>query len=519
MKNLMTLIIPIFLCGLLNGQTPILVSDFSDGAESTFTNLYRGANGNDFAILNGSTPENGTEPIILKDGQLTLLDIMEGTEGSWPGSYLAHDGFVYFETDYLEDAAVVWRTDGTEAGTIKIFESENSGTNYISGIIEAASGELYFTNVDDLYRIVDDGAEFVASNVMFESNSQKGNTYTKYKSHFAFLRKSSELELVEYDGTDFNVLGTVPAGFIATFHGLGEVDGGLVFHVVDFSDEEVEGIYSYSEQEGMITKKDLDLQDLEPRRSFNLNGESQVYYFYNDGWVTMDANDNGIKETLQTGGEYWLQEYDFQVNGDKFIYVSSSPFGADPTLGISDGTAVGTSMLMTAEASYFSNNFLVHDDLIIFGDGISNGFDANIYVVNTVTGVWEKMYQFSGNVINGQGFTPVLVEGNRLYFSAESDFEIGQEMYYIESAILDPTSVEDGSKLTELDVEYYNQSLMVKSEATSSLVVEIYTIDGRLIQSLNGNTNELLHFDTVEKTLLFRFLMEDGAYSEIKTFE
>ena len=518
MKNATNFALSFLLCLSLSAQSPVLVSDFTLGPDDTFDFRYTGANGSDFAILATDFLENGQEPIILKDGELTLLDLVPGSDSSQPKHFMEIGGLVYFSSKFLDDASAIWRTDGTEEGTVRVFESENSGTNYITGILETDSGEIYFTNVDDLYRINGDTSEFVISGVSFSDFSQFGPSQVPYGSHFVFLRKETELELVEYDGTDLNVLGTTPAGFISNFYGLGVVDGGLIFHISDFSDETIEGVYVYRESESMIVKKNIEVVDPEPRRSFNLNNKLQVYLFYGDGWYTIDANGDGPKEIIQSEFDYWLQGYSSKVNGDKFIFQSSDPFGDDPTISISDGTKAGTKVLMTAEASYFSHNFLIHKEYIIFADGTSNGFDANIYYINTETEDWGKLYQFSGNVINGQNFNPVYVEGDKLYFTSEDDADIGTEMYYLQNQLFDPVSISDTKILSQLNVKYFEESLQVLTNENEALHLEIYNVSGSLIQKVEARTNEIISFSSDQKTLVFRFILEDGEYSEIKVF-
>ena len=79
-------------------------------------------------------------------GARLLKDINPGTAGSWPNSFVHHDGNVFFGAD-RPGARPLWQTDGTSDGTVLVPGTESGG---VDDDLEAQSvgGILYFTHDD-----------------------------------------------------------------------------------------------------------------------------------------------------------------------------------------------------------------------------------------------------------------------------------------------------------------------------------------------------------------------------------
>ncbi len=494
MKNFLRSIFIVVLGSNLAFAQPELVSDFNAGAAggiSEFNN--RGHYIGDVIVLPVIDSEFGEELGVLKDGELQLLkDLNPGAADGSPRGFVTYDSLLYFIADDTEAEEVIWSTDGTEAGTQQVFLLPE-GEELFWNLIPSEEAGLFFATFDSLYRSPDGITyEGILSNVeLRDPLSNPNSTYCLFDGGIAFLRDRSqdeELQLWAFkDSLELLGIASYPT-ILYKYRGLTPVSDGLIFTLEgSFTMNEGEGIYGYVAESGS-----LDRIPNAPPALAHLALSSNRALFFGDGDFYVVNSAAGPAEVIISDVEPGVQfnQIPHAAANNRSIFLSDDPFAEDLRVSQTAGSIFTTSTVATLEVPNFSN-FLAFDRFVFFANGTFNGFEANIYYVDTENPVAQLIYAYPDGVTGFRSVQPIGVQNGKLYFASDVDDTVGRELYALDTGIDDlvnSTEYIDNGPQPELQFAGEHFSLAYGEDLP--VRVSAYDLNGRLIRQWDTRTNQ-----------------------------
>ncbi len=297
-------------------------------------NLYFSANNNDIELYKINLMSNNIE--IVKD--------INPNGYSYPRVFENVADILYFSADDGVHGRELWRSDGTESGTVMVKDINPNGDSYLGSFVNI-NGILYFTAIDGT-----NGRELWRSNgtetgtVMVKDINSNGSSNPQYLTNVngtLYFRADSGLgnKLYKSDGT---ANGTVVVKNINPLL-LTNVDGTLFFTAND-------GVHgrelwkSDGTEAGTVMVKDI-----------NQNGDSNPYDLIEVNGILYFIADDGVhgKELYKSDGTAngTVMLKDINPNGDSNPYNLTeingvlyfiADDGTGKKLWRSDGTTIGT---------------------------------------------------------------------------------------------------------------------------------------------------------------------------------
>lgn len=400
-----------------DSDTPVRV------AAASGTNPVRFAPG---AVLGGTMlgaafdPATGGE-LWASDGTQAgtrlVKDLAAGTASSFPGSFVAFNGRVYFVANDGASGLELWSTDGTDAGTVRVKDvNAGSGNGLYSGApLVEMGGALYFPATDasggqELWKT--DGTEAGTVRV---KDILPGTTGSFPKAIFPFgsrlLFVATDSRGEELWGTDGTEAGTVlvkdftASPFSSQVRSFVEMGGSVYFtanHVVSSGGR----------------------QTLTPGLwKTNGSGAGTVLV------KSVNVGTNVEPRLAVAGGRLVFNGYE---------YVATGSTAADPELWTSDGTTAGTVLLKDLNPGAAAGGALESRPENFFRVGNTVVFTA------TTAGSGRELWKTDGtaagtvmlqdlNAGAGSAFTanetvPFALVGSTLFFTADDGLH-GQELW------------------------------------------------------------------------------------------
>lgn len=308
-------------------------------------------------------------------GTVMVKDIRPGPDGSTPFRFVVFDGALYFEADDGTHGSELWKTDGTEAGTVLVKDLRPGMDSGGPDGFTIFDGVLYFEAFNDTYGSelwktdgTEGGTEVVDIQPGTESTAPYGITVFGDALYFGASSSGAGFELWRSDGTATGsaMVKDIRPGLDASFpRSLTVLDGALYFEADD-------GTHGYEmwttdgTEAGTMLVTDL-FPGPDPGvfdtacRNDRVVFDGALYYTGRDSPTT-----TGLWKTDGTAAGTTLVfegalACAFTVIGDAF-YFNSGGHGAVR----SDGTPAGTETL--ASLTYV-NGFEPFDGLVYFKGG------------------------------------------------------------------------------------------------------------------------------------------------------
>lgn len=479
---------------LLNAQ-PVLVSDFNPGGadgmnEFNFQAHYLG----DRMIFPAISADAGEEPAVLEDGEMRLLkDINPGTADSAPRDFITFNGRLYFVADDGQNGSSIWSTDGTEEGTVLAIALNGAPGARAEGLTATEAYGLFFTYGGTLYRSPDGSdVEEVLSDVNFEEIYGKGSAnYALYGDGIAFLRKANTttLELYAFNGVLVKLGQDLETSFTARAYGLGEVAGGLVFaRQGSLSQPELNATFAYNAAQDTIVEMPIGKID----RFLNLDNQRRIGFIDNTNTFYALTADPLEAAALVAGVDPGLSgsaPIEHAVAGGKTVFHADSPGSFSEFVAITGGTGASTTGLLTTSSQPFLSNMIAFDKYVFFAAGTQNGFDAEIYYVDTETSSAHSIYAYPDNTGTYKSVQPVGVQNGRLYFASAVDGAVGRELYSIETGIAGLSASSSVAAPDDVRFEFLGSEFVVRAAESRPVRVSVYDAAGRLLRTYPTRTN------------------------------
>jgi ELWxxDGT repeat protein len=349
--------------------------------------------------------------------------------------FISNGKYLYFVADNGKDGREVYRTDGTDAGTIMLKDINSGNNNSLATGFTVFKNEVYFSaydgKADGLYRTngTAAGTVLVANVALEEGTYASGKpTMIEYKGELYFL--NDESKLYKTDGTS---AGTVKIkDFFNSFLSYPTppnfcILNNKLYFMARTNKDEIQLIESDGTAAGTNSISDtpsindnVDELTLSNGKLFfqnNYKNNTNPELFVSDGTAagtTYVKDLNG--KTGANGGSSPI--YFSTVNG-------TTIFLADGKIWKTDGTSSGTSSITTYSAGtkQFDTNPFVSNGKLLFSSGGTTFSDQNLWVTDgSKAGTKQLNFPFLSSSPSS-----LVIVGSNCYFSASENN--GRELF------------------------------------------------------------------------------------------
>ncbi len=469
----------LFISSILAAQVPQLVQDFTPGGDGSVDDFnYQGIVYDGSLLMPLSSPSTGLELAKITGNSITIVkDINVGDQESDPRSFTEFNGKVYFSANDGTGGTALWVTDGTEAGTEKVFPTGTPSAS-LSRLVVSASGNLYFSYDNILYRTAD-GTNF--QNIteganLFISGRQASPVYTTYLDEIAFLYQRGnnwELYAVEGDSAAFKGMIESTSRFSTAF-GLTDLDGALMFSTQSSFDADFEDNYIYRPTTGVIETFSID-GGLAARIN-PLSTKSALCWKVSSGFYNVSGATPTIEKVVSESEASYTQGATMKVavHNDKYAFISSGGVFSDDFLIFTDGTEAGTRQVKELEPQ--QTDFISFGKYSLYGEGVSNNFRPKLTLVDMETGDATTVYDFDPlRSTEIRSVRPIGATGGVLYFASKLDAAVGAEIFSID---LDVATGVQSPILLDLELLTNNGQYFLKADQDLQATVSQFNTAG-----------------------------------------
>lgn len=397
----------------------------------------------DMMIFAAASEAYGAELYKTVNGNAFLIkDLVEGTSGSDPSSFVYYNGLVYFSAKDATGKYDIYSTDGTAGNTQKVIDL--GANDHVYEFFVAANGKLYFNIGYDLY--VSDGTASGTSEIIIPGFVNFDNSWVyastnivNYLNGVAFHGYQDKTYYIFYhNGSELDTLHKFTAGTFTNVLGPVAVSNGLVYATQDSFEDEVVGLFNISSISGNVSELKIDSDIVDVTRLYEVNGSYCLFKSYGHGFYTFDGEN--MIEIVPDGSINLVQgeALPHAIVGDEVFFKGKDGFFGISYY-ISDGTSTGTSSISTTSYRSIGRNILTSGNYAYIFQGISSGNNATIVKIDFENRSSEILYSHPEESSWDSEFELMNVLGDRVYFAAEVDPEIGRELY-----VFDPASIPTG---------------------------------------------------------------------------
>ncbi len=397
----------------------------------------------------------GNQDLGVTDGTTagTRVILVGGVSNTSPEYFINLGGVCYFLPYFSPDSNLLWKSDGTAAGTVGV--SDLGGAQYVSGGLQLMNGKLIINAINiATYQIwVSDGTG--AGTILLRNNaSMDAGPYDFSGFSLMFVTDKATPHgsvLWKTDGTpggtaelkDMNpgVTTDKPSDVSSTaegsrilvvgtklFFGYNDQINGDQLWVSDGTNAGTQMVKKHTDQS--LTS---DLDQFKPIRSqllFTAQTNLGAELWISDG---TSGGTNLVKDILP--GAASSQPNNMIILGSKVFFTATNPAGGVPTVFVTDGTSAGT--VGFAQAQVVARGTTAATSLSFFNNQIYFGGTDHAYGQQ----IWKTDSTYSGRNLNASLVADLFPNGgcsaptaftifNSSLFFAASDATHGTELFY-----------------------------------------------------------------------------------------
>ena len=507
---------------LLKAQTLELAKDINPGtANSNISYLDIGLL-HDMILFSAMNSEVGREVFVVKNDSVSLLkDISEGPGGSNPGGFFNFKNEIYFFAAH-NNKLEIWKTDGTEEGTVSVIDFEGSTFIYNDVFIVSRDDHFYFTRNDRIY--ISDGTQDNTFEIPDspEITFQQDFPFTtlnvdRFQEGIAFvIDQDTAFQLFSAQDSTVELLGTIQVSSQNSFSVLGpfEVISGLVLAVRDGSGL-VGDLYLYDKTTGLIEKYS---ETTIVADRVNRISESRLLITADNSCYATNGTKSGTFKILSTSAQPATgDQLPFVRIGNVAIFHGGEPFMAD-LVNVTNGTTPGTRLVKNIPGNGISHFVAKEPYAFWINDANFNGKPQVWYAdINSsgATMLYEHPTTFDNVTYE---IYPIGVTSKKIYFSAKLDDISGKEMYSLEHHLNLPTSIQDINVPFQCQITQDRQQASFKIYIDGShhgMIVHIHDLSGRLFSSISANEGEWLRLPDSQGAYVITIHTKEGELSRI----
>ena len=399
------------------------------GLGSSFPNQLTNVNGMLFFSANNGS--HGYE-LFMSDGILggttkMVKDInpLFGSapdRGSNPSSLMPINGALYFSAMDGTNGYELWKTDGTDAGTIMVKNINPAAANSNPSNLVNLNGVLYFTaddgtNGKELWK--SDGTDagtVMIKNINPGSNSSDPSYLTVINGtiYFAATDGSNGAELWKSDGTDAGtiMIKNINAAGNNSSPALLKNINGVLYFIADNGTEGIELWKSDGTEAGTVMVKDIN-PGINSSNPASLTGIDGTVYFAADG----GTGGNEIWRSNGTeAGTFLIKDINPGISGsnptvltkvgNNLLFAANDGVTGNEVW-ISNGTEAGTRLLFDIESGINSSDpseiFEYNAKVLVAANNSSTGREVWIADAPANSPLPLTLLAFKGSIVNNDG--------------------------------------------------------------------------------------------------------------------
>lgn len=499
----------------LFSQNPVILADLNPGVNSGINEWnYTGILYKDKYYLPADNGKTGLELYVIEDQNISLfMDLFNGSKASDPANFIIYKEKIYFTAKDSLYGNELWFTDGTIQGTQRVSDViAGPGFSNPTGLIIGADEMLYFSSNDLLFRTDGTKAGTIQiigpERVEIGKNAFASSRAVPYKDGLAIIVNNTfEGEVVWYIKKD----GSAHELYRSKSHeldilGIQNVNGKLLFGLSNDISGKDKGIYVYDETQ----LKFIVILNIEPSRIVKLTDQLVLIKTYSEYYIT-DGTAGGTSSLLQ-GSNILVQEDPINLVRckDQWVFNSIKDF-TNNIITITDGTKLNTRELI--RPSDLITNILNRENFVFYISGYTNNFRAEFWYVNCQNMEAKQFYKPAVN--SGYiAYTPLFLTQDKLYFIG--NLGSGREIYSISTGLV----ISKSNNLEQNDVilrQFNDNSFIIEGE-NGDFKVELLNLNGQSLNQKKVQSNSYFNFDLIQSGI-YIMQISSGTYNKtIKVF-
>ncbi len=507
MQRIFSVLVFCFSTIMLSSQVT-LVQDLTEGPDDTespnrFNYIYNQdfdiALSESLTLVKIKTEETNWELFkITSNGIELVADIAPGNADSNISYMTLYKEKVYFiATDGT--GHTIWVSDGTEAGTKMAFDLGTTNTSLgVNGFIVGRDDKLYFEFEGVIYSF--DGENLVnfdhseEINILREGNENSWN-WCPYKDGIAVMDYSESLyNLLTIDDNGVQQLASIVEDQFAEPYGMAEFENGLIFSFAENGNPS-DGMYSINTTSGEITK----INDSPAFRVGAINEESCLAMIGSEYLIFNGDNPQGTVIHESSLNLEWGADWYTFTNGENILFHSTYGSFLDDTYSLYNSVTQEFNEVFVSSRFAFRPKQI--DNIAFFGGtSINNINNYSIYSINLDDGILDELIRIEQPEAIGIYIEPISIVDGDLYFYADLESAIGQEIYKL------TLEVSSHTELTVPETEFVLQNISdrkytISHSQATDIRLGIYDASGRLVDTHYTATN--LTFDLPSQGVYF----------------
>lgn len=363
----------------------------------------------DKIIFASASPDNGVEPWVTDgtlSGTMMLKDIEPIFSSSFPNHFTRLGNEVYFA---LDSDGTIWKTDGTEEGTVKALDPADHGTNrFTLDGITAVEDRLFFGSTSQLW--VTDGTTQGTQRLLDVSNMTPRivSELTAINGLLYFTcNKFGDSEPWISDGTEAGtkMIKDIAPGSQGSNPAYYTEYNGEVYFAAKGGLWKTDG----TESGTVLVKGDIDLQPSAIGRKNNFKEfKGELYFpaeFEDTGveiWKTDGTEAGTMMYDIHNGTLVGVEPEQFTVIGDTMFFSGEESF--TNVLWKTDGTLSGTEIVPTNASpspTGVANLMAVGSKLFFTANDDQHGYELWVYQSSDATSLSASIVQTNEILCNG----------------------------------------------------------------------------------------------------------------------
>ncbi len=485
----------IFSLGLFS-QSPVLVKDINPGPiASSFSNHPSVQIGDVIFFIGDILGKR--DLYSVKNGEVQLLSqICPGSCQSFKILFFEYKGKLLFKKQFNNTLNQLWETDGTEAGTKLIFEYNGTFNNFVVG----NNSKIYLslnnraTFKDEVY-ISDgttSGTEKIGTDIAIYSSD-------KYDDGVVFSNISNDsLKVFSYNDKTSLLLSKIKVRSGSFVSDLKKISSNDVVILVHSNDASVSEVYRYSSTSKTL-KKEINLPFTRQEYPFlkEYSMDSLILYFFKGGHYILSGSPLDTTNITRYNHESFSFEEFYYQNNENAAYLTVEKCGEicwNFKVIHFDGSVDSIQEFDVDDLN--SNDFVGYANHLFFTTNGPTARDGKFYHIDFIKKSMDVFYSFNQS-FSSDGINPIGIIGNKLYFFAKFDQNLGKELYYINTDIststVDLISQHNDSFSFNHKGALFN--ITCQKDICNELQLEYFDPAGKLMHTQKIVANEFYNFN------------------------
>ncbi len=496
---------------LSHAQNPILLEDFITGRKAISLGYYNSLQLGDVIFFVGGEP-GFRNLYAIKDDKIRHIDSL-CTVCDYNPFLFEYKDKLYYQKEVINSVTQLRCTDGSAENNELVFEN-NGG---FSSINIGNNNKIYIGSGINIYLSdgTKDGTKLINNGLSLGTDLFFEGKPVKYGNGIAFFNiRRDTLKIYNFNEDSLIQLGSKNVSRSTLPRGLNSINNDDLIIVTNNNTNELTEVLRFEKATGEISKE-FELKPPYFGRPYLLpfSKDTLILYYINGGHHAITGKPlekiNLTPYSTVSNGLYLRQFY--QYNG-KLVYVTSQndvPIETTSVI-LFDGNINNIKEFGAAQRYPILS---AHKQYVFLSYNDSFGEEGEISVLNMDTEEYTTLLSLNQDFSSG-GVQTLGMIGNKIYFLARFDFDIGREVYYIESDHISSTNETISESSPSFELVQRGRKYWIKDvfNDNNNYTLEIFDTSGRQIYtSLISSDIEYNFMDKITGLVMVR-VRDNSSY-------